>query len=59
MKYFYYNSTLVIFLLLTFVLTLLKLNGINHLDFILLPVVLIATISLILKIFRGIKINQS
>lgn len=59
MKYLYYNSTLILTGLIIIVSTLLKLYQIIDLKWLLLLSLIIFTISLILKIFRSIKINNT
>jgi hypothetical protein len=58
MKYLYYNSTLIISAIIVVVLTFLKLYHLPSFDWIMFIALTIFTISLILKIFRSIKIRN-
>jgi hypothetical protein len=58
MKYLYYNTTLIASALTSILLIFLRLEHIYSLDWLLLPALLVFTVSLVLKVFRGVKTGR-
>ena len=58
MKYLYNNSTLIISGIIVVLLAILKLYHLTNFDWLMLSALIIFTISLILKIFKSIKVRN-